>query len=424
MKVKKFYYYSCLLFILLMPLENISFFDIGFKGSITNIFIILIFLKLATDYLLFNNFRKIINYRIYSRESKYLLLPLIIVMTFDTISNVYHGGIGFLTDRIGSVLLVLIFIVGVDSYKKLLSTITCWIFASSYLALQNILSNLNITPVVEGARFHQPRNFYGLDMPFHYAVGFPGAFGWHGMLLVSGFLFSIFYIKHNRLVGFLGSALCLASIVMMQSRSTYLAFIISLIVYLLISSFANNKYKQFTFILFPLIFFFIYYLPELVRYIPYLWEGFVNVARGNVDGRLLQFRVSIETGLSNCFLGVGHNYLFDGKLDHVIHNSFLYQLASIGIFGFFVYCYIYFNVIKVSFQSIFSRKFFSNELSLMVVLFSIFIGICIELSLFRVISGKEQWLIIYFILLYSSLMSAARVKIERAYFKKSRHYRR
>lgn len=400
MKMQRFYYYSCLFFILIMPLQNISFFDIGFKGSLTNLLIILIFLKLTADYLIFYNFRKIVNVRIFSYESKFLLLPLCIVMCFDVLSTVYHGGFGFLADRIGTVLLVIIFIVGIDSYEKLKKIPICWLFASSCLAAQNILSNLGLTPIIEGARVEMPRTFYGVKMPFNYTAGFPGAFGWHGMLLVSGFIFSIYYVKKNKFIGYLCGMLCMTSIIMMQSRSTYLAVVVSLMVYLLTIFYVNNKYKQLALLFSPTILIFVYYLPDITSYIGYIWEGFVNVERLNVDSRLYQFQVGIEAGLEHWFLGTGHNYEFNSVSGVVIHNSFLYQLASIGVAGFLVYCYIYYKSFLTSIKIILFNKLFVIEHGLIVALFSMLIGVCIELSLFRVISGKEQWLIIYFILLY------------------------
>ena len=400
MILQNFYYYSCLFFILIVPLQNISFFDIGFNGSLTNLFIILIFLKLSVDYLIFYNFRKIIKNRIFSYESKFILLPLCIVFFFDILSTIFHGGFGFLADRIGTVLLVIIFIVGIDSYEKLKKIPIFWIFASSYLAAQNILSNIGLIPVIQGSRVEKARFFYGVEMPFNNAAGFPGAFGWHGMLLVSGFFFSIYYVRKNKFIGFLCGMLCMTNIIMMQSRATYLAVVVSLMVYLLTISYANNKYKQLALIFFPAILISVYYLPDITSYIGYIWEGFVNVAKGNVDSRLFQFQVSIEAGSEHWFLGAGHNCLFNSLSGVVIHNSFLYQLASIGVVGFLVYCYIYYNSFLTSIKFILFNKRFVIEHGLIVALFSMLIGICINLSLFRVISGKEQWLIIYFILLY------------------------
>jgi hypothetical protein len=174
--------------------------------------------------------------------------------------------------------------------------------------------------------------------------------------------------------------------------------------YLLLSLFALYNHKMLILIFSPLIILIAFYSKDLLDFLYNLWEGFLDIKRVTVDGRLFQYKVSIETGLSNLFLGAGHEYTFNGQLEHVVHNSFLYQFYSIGIFGFLVYCSIYYNTIKSFIKTTLITKFHSPNFGFIISLFSSFIGVCIELSFFRVISGKIQWLIIYLILINSSLM--------------------
>ncbi len=406
LKINRHYYYSCLLFILLIPLENIYLFDIGFKGSCTNLLIILSSTKLFFDYCISYKFRQYFKYRIYSYESKCLLLPLLILTTIDIVSSISHACFWFITDRIGTILLIIMFIIGVENIEKSKKLSLFWIFSASYMATQNILSNFYITPAIEGSRFHNPRNFFGFDMPFNYAVGFPGDFGWHGMILISGFLFAVHYYKSSKIISLFGSLLSLSSIIMLQSRSTYLALMISIIIYFFIFSLVSKKFKIVIFFCLPMTILVIFYFSYIFDYIINVWEGFLNVTRATVDGRLFQYKLSIKTGFSNIFLGAGHDYSFNGKLEHVVHNSFLHQFYSIGIIGFFVYCYIYYNAIKSFIRYMLLMRTEYYDSSFIIILFSSFIGVCIELLFFRVISGKIQWLIIYMILINSSIVAS------------------
>jgi len=407
---KNFYYYVCLLFILIMPLNNISFFEIGFHGSPTNILIIGTAGILITNYLLFSSFRRHFHQRLVSFESKHLLIPLLGVLCFDILSTSYHGGLNYLADRIGTVLLVIIFLVGIDSREKLEKVTFFWMIAAFYLAAQNIASQVGLTPVIKGSRISNPRTMFGAQMPFNYAAGFPGAFGWHGMILETGLLFSIYHASLKKYFWAIVALLCLTSIVMMQSRSSYLAAGVSLAVYLLITFYIKRKIVPLFILISPLIILCLYYLPEIISYIAFFTKEFINIGRTNVYSRLFQFKVAIDAGLTNPLLGKGHNYLFNSLSGVVIHNSFLYQLASIGVLGFLLYTYIYVKSLLTAGKLIFFTKKKYYEKKLAAAFFCSLIAMCIELSLFKVISGKEQWLIMYFILLYCSTTFPANAK--------------
>lgn len=404
------YAFLCQLFILILPLHGISFFDIGFNGSPDNIFIILVFLLLCIDYLIFDDVREHINIRLFSKEARRLILLLLLMFMFDVINVIYYGNPGYLADRLGSVLLVVFFACGVSTCEHLRKIACCWMIAASYLALQNILSNLGITPAIEGSRFHGPRIMYGVKMPFHYAAGFPGAFGWHGMMLIAGFIFSCYIYKTNRLTGILGALLCFVSIVMMQSRSTYLGFLISGVMLAFFLVDRNRKKSVLIIILSPLLIFIAVWYQDIFSFFQEVWRGFLDIGKGSMDSRFLQFQMAIDIGLKNPFIGAGHNsFMAITDLHSTIHNSFLYQLSSLGVASFLIYCSAFVLAFYVSFRNM-SPQLLNNTPDINFFLFCILVGVTIELNCFLVISGRIPWLIIYFILLVNNLSATAPLK--------------
>jgi O-antigen ligase len=396
----------CRLFLLVLPLHGISFFEVGFNGSPDNIFIILSFLLLFIDYLIFDEVREYINTRLFSKEASHLILLLIFLFMSDVINVLRFGSPGFLADRMGSILLLVLFACGVSTGNHLRKILFCWMIASAYLALQNILSNLGITPAVEGSRFHAPRIMYGFRMPFHYAVGLPGDFGWHGMMLITGFISACYTCKAHKWAGILCALLCFGSIVMMQSRSTYLGFLVSvtMLVFFLVD---KSRRKGVIFIaLSPLLIFVAVWYREIFHFFQYAWRGFVDVGARNVGSRLLQFQRAIDIGMSHPLTGTGHNsFMTVTNLPYTIHNSFLYQLSSLGVVSFVLYCSAFVAAFFVSFRNMMPRRR-EKAPDVNPFLFCALAGVTVELNCFLAISGSIPWLLIYFILLANSLSAA------------------
>jgi O-antigen ligase len=127
------------------------------------------------------------------------------------------------------------------------------------------------------------------------------------------------------------------------------------------------------------------------------------VGARNVSSRLLQFRKAIDIGLDHPLTGTGHNsFMTVTNLPNTIHNSFLYQLSSLGILSFLLYGGVFAAAFTVALRDLLTRRRETTP-DFTLFLLCALAGVTVEMNFFLYISGSVPWLLIYFIFLTARL---------------------
>lgn len=213
-----------------------------------------------------------------------------------------------------------------------LIAVYCWSIAA--LSALTILQGLGFFHFLSG-EIHNPRLYFGFNLPFYKAVGFDMSDGEFGLMVAPAFLYCLMQFlpgsglkkKPSSLIMVLTMGMAL---LISQSRSTFLG--LSLALFTLI--FMVFKHKRL--LILPLL-----VSAGIVLYfeVPQaIFSGLVGegIYETNVYGRLEGFLVAWNAFLDSPLLGAGHEVIkrvTDTGQEICIHNHILDQMASLGAIG-------------------------------------------------------------------------------------------
>ena len=222
-------------------------------------------------------------------------------------------------------------------------------------------------------------------MPFNKTSAVPMSYGEFAIIIVSA-LPALFY-SLNRNVDIVSRKFAALSLIVIllaafitQSRNTWLSVSVTFIsLFFLTKSMGHRSFIKVNAVLIGL---------SLITLTAFLFQdstikfinGFVSsgVYRENVLNRLGSFRIGVELFMNNFLTGVGNSniekftgILHNQKIEIVMHNAFIDQLAGTGLAGFIPFLLIFivafFQILKISLSenaeiSIYGRMLLSSLL--------------------------------------------------------------
>ena len=277
----------------------------------------------------------------------------------------------------------------IDSREEYLKATTLLVFGVIILSILTIISSFLGVEYIGGPRMG-PRT-YGITMPFNKACGIPMSYGEYGIITM--FALPIFLTEITRKMKILGDIknsyifliILLWAIFITQSRSTWLATVITLMVFYVFMSEGKLMLRLFTIAILGLLF--IIFFNE-VRPIFHALAG-KGVYLHNIIGRIESYFYALSIMKDNTLFGYGHSkyQLMHAIYTHFkgitcLHNNFLHQLVSCGILGFLPYIAMYILVICGLIQNVFGIMDHTLRI-LNVCLLSSIAGSMVELNFYR-----------------------------------------
>jgi O-antigen ligase len=190
-----------------------------------------------------------------------------------------------------------------------------------------------------------PREFWGAAMPFERYIGVPMSYGEYGLVINSVLpLFWVSVWQKNFLLkrswALLGLAVLLLAVFITQSRNSWLAtfLVITFLTGIMILRPANLFLKSIAVLLGLLGL--LVAVGWLTHELHFMFAGFAEGRQIHTFARRLQVdSLAFTLFLNNWFFGAGHQELVQQldkifNLPLVVHNGYLEQLASTGLFGF------------------------------------------------------------------------------------------
>lgn len=258
------------------------------------------------------------------------------------------------------------------------------------------------------------RELFGVRLPFRKATGLPMSDGKLGILLIPMFYFMTFNFLNavsarKKITYFAFASLILLAILVAQSRSGWLALVVSGIVVI------GLRYRR------PIeratLAFMVLLLGTagfLYGVFDFLIKGIVSegIYRENVFGRFDFLLFTFERFLDSPIVGGGHAGLFlktETGAAQVVHNLFLDVLASYGVLGFIPFLLGWIFVGKGLLSSVSQKLKYNEDKIIAQWLVVCFISLMVELSLYRGFYNEYTFIYIGFILAFSQ----GRIKVSK-----------
>jgi hypothetical protein len=192
--------------------------------------------------------------------------------------------------------------------------------------------------------------YWLFESPIVRAPGiFPG-YGEHGLFLVFSLVYFIYYFKkYKNKLSLLLILFSFISILMNQSRTIFIALLLSFIIFLLLEFFKEKKFyikaKYFFFIIFMITLVYLSYFYIKVNF-PYLFSFFdEGIEAGSFIERKEIWKYFLSHFSSNSLfvlIGVGRELV--GDQHSVYDNDFIFNFATYGIFGTLMLYLFYFKI--------------------------------------------------------------------------------
>jgi len=280
----------------------------------------------------------------------------------------------------------------------------CWIMF--FWAMRDFLKkekiNINILLVCEGvavAVFSLWQYLFLSDTRFLYYSGWDdhlfraiGTFldpAFNGLILVLSFIVGLNKLldksKNNKTFFVIALILIGTTVGLTFSRMSYLLLLLSLFIVLV----TKKKYKLF-FLLTSVFLLLVFLLPKPTG------EGVDLLRKTSGSAKIINYRQILSISKDNLFLGVGYNALRgeafrrgflqvkNWQTSHAgagADNSFLFVLATTGVFGFFSYLYFWLTIVKKTIRQ--KEAFFLAT------------NICLLISAFFVNSLFYPWILFW-----------------------------
>lgn len=263
------------------------------------------------------------------------------------------------------------------------------------------------------------RTYFGIKLPFNKPVGLLElSDGKLGIIIAPIILlamintkkdFRFFKIRWPRIV----AMVLLLLIIILQSRSAYLGFVIAFFVFVLL--YPSRRFRLYT-LGFTAISGTLVLISGLYSFI---WAGLVGegIYSGNVEARAHDLSFAINNFLESPILGVGHKntLYFASPLDTTglgSHNLFLDHLASGGLLAFvpLVLLFVVFFYYTGKYYLLALRKKLNNHIGLSIWLITSMIYILVELSFYRGFYNEYTYLFLAFGLI--SYLNFTKIKNE------------
>jgi O-antigen ligase len=233
----------------------------------------------------------------------------------------------------------------VNNQIKYIRVLRLLLVTVSILAMFTIICAIfNVNPFGAHAS-RNPRVFWSITMPTYRAIGIPMSYGEYGLIINSVLpLFIISLMRNNFIVrrfsAMAGIIILFLALMITQSRNSWLATLIVIIflIIFIICRRSNPYLKGAT--IFWGISTVIIVMVFLSNAFLFVYEGFaLGKHASTFVNRLNTNTVAYEVFLEHWLFGAGHNKVSEQienqlGLNVVIHNGYLDQLASTGIFGF------------------------------------------------------------------------------------------
>jgi len=227
---------------------------------------------------------------------------------------------------------------------------------------------------------HQNRlKMSSLDLPFVRSTGFAGAFGSYGLfvlgsyyVLLSKYIFSKMKRIRSGIYLVFAILILLVGLLFSQSRSTFLAALVStvILIFLYLTKNINEKNLLLTTGLL--------FIVPLSSY--YIYEVLYNIGDIGLERRMYQYRSAIKNLHLAPWLGIGfvdvENILGTSR---VIHSSWLSVLTQGGVFSFLIYL----SVLLYTLVCISSGLFGGDRHIISALLVSAFVALMIQISTYN-----------------------------------------
>jgi len=291
--------------------------------------------------------------------------------------------------KIGNYLVFILSALSVNEYRNLRKTFIFLTIGVVIISIMTIMHSLGyISLPVE---MHRSRSLGSYSIPFQRTLGVPIDYGLYGMLtlpVLSLLVVSIFsgrkLLFQNNMLSVLFSLVILFGIFVSQSRSTWLATLISMGMIILLLS----KIRIYTFCFASALLIGVAYLERniILKFI----ETIINISPEGVYIRIFMNKLALDFFTRHLLFGIGYTSL---HLYFGVHNNFSYQLMSRGLFGFLPYIGLIILTLVIYYKI--GIKSENKELSLYSIgLLSGFIGMLVELQFFLGFSIKIFWMLI------------------------------
>ncbi|MDY6896109.1 MAG: O-antigen ligase family protein, partial [Thermotogota bacterium] len=259
--------------------------------------------------------------------------------------------IGTLTElrHVGGRIVFLIFIITTlavvrkrTQYKRVLQLLMVSVIILSLFTIA--CGFLNINPL--GAHTSRdPRIFWGITMPTKRAIGVPMSYGEYGIIINSVLPLFLMSILHKdflapRMWALLGTLVLFLALLVTQSRNSWLATFLAMTFF---ATFMITRLRQHAlkgaicqFGVSTAIIIAIFYYS----FFNFIYEGFALGRQAHsFMQRLDSNEIAKKVFFDNWLLGAGHAEISEQissqlDVDLVVHNGYLDQLASTGLFGF------------------------------------------------------------------------------------------
>jgi len=227
---------------------------------------------------------------------------------------------------------------------------------------------------------HQNRlKTLGLNLPFVRSTGFAGAFGSYGSFILGSYyvLLSKYVFSRKKRVKsgiylVFSILIILVGLLFSQSRSTFLAALVSTVVLMLLYLAKNIDEKKL--LLTTSLLFFV--IPSSY----YIYEMLYSIGGTGFERRMYQYRNAIENLHLAPWLGIGfvdvENIL---ETSQIIHSSWLSVLTQGGIFSFLIYL----STLLYILVHISSGLFKDNRHTTSALLVSAFVALMIQISTYN-----------------------------------------
>lgn len=227
---------------------------------------------------------------------------------------------------------------------------------------------------------HQNRlKMLGLNLPFVRSTGFAGAFGSYGLFVLGSYyvLLSKYIFSRKRRIKsgiylIFSILILLAGLLFSQSRSTFLAALVSTVIHILLNLAKNINGKKLLLIIGLL------FIVLLSSY--YIYEVLYSIGGIGFERRIYQYKIAIKNLQLAPWLGIGfvdvENILGTSR---VIHSSWLSVLTQGGVFSFLIYL----SVLLYTLVHISSGLFRGNRHIISALLVSAFVALMIQISTYN-----------------------------------------
>jgi len=280
-------------------------------------------------------------------SERFILLRLIGVYSLAIlfVSILVHTptaqGFSALLSRSLGVFVVLVTPTMLRSPKDLLVVMRFWSVGVLASCTVGVLQSVDLMPMVFGEVNRIGRSLLGFQLPFKRSVGIFSIYSYFGTYVLPFLAIALAMLSSRLSTSRLDFrllattiGLILLSVLITQSRSTWLALVLSMLVlHTALSLASDSKLRLVNFSVILLGLGLALILAPGMLDVELLVEGFVNMRKLSVDGRMEQWALAYDLFKDNVLLGIGPKQykVIDG--DNVLHNMYLLILLEHGLLG-------------------------------------------------------------------------------------------